>query len=285
MLVVRAESAVTVQGLGAVDCNATRGPEHDGTCDALGTGRVGIAYAPDPAYKLSFNAGRYARVPTLGELYGLSAALSGNHLLVPETGINVDAGVAWSQSHASDAHVRSFAELFAFARYASELIAYRRTSFAAATPFNVGNARILGTELALGAEAWRALRLEVSATVLDPRDTTPTRTLDNDILPLRPRLIASPSLELFTEPTPLRGVDRASLAARAFYRSEEVADPAGLLVIGAQTTVDTELTVSFWDRMLTARLRVADIFDAPVFDIVGYPLPRRSWHASLEGEW
>jgi hypothetical protein len=43
--------------------------------------------------------------------------------------------------------------------------------------------------------------------------------------------------------------------------------------------------LSFLDKSISARMRLADILDAPTFDIVGYPLPGRSWHASLEAEW
>ena len=57
------------------------------------------------------------------------------------------------------------------------------------------------------------------------------------------------------------------------------------MVIGAQTSVDTELILSFLERTIVARARIADIFDAPLFDIVGYPLPARSIHASLEAQW
>ncbi len=282
---VKATNELTLQALGALECDATSGPGRDAPCDVFPTGRLGIAVAPSDGWKISANGGRYARIPTLGELYGLSAALLGSRVLAPETGWTGDAGVAWSRSGEGPERWRVYAEFFAFARFPSELIAYRRSSFAAVTPYNVGSARILGTEIAAGAEALRALRVEVSATALDPRDTTAGRSIDNDLLRLRSRLIVSPYVEAFVEPSHLLGLDRAAIAARAFYRSSEIADDAGLVIIGEQTSVDADLVLSFLDRKITARARVADVFDAPLTDIVGYPLPGRSLHASLEAEW
>jgi len=81
------------------------------------------------------------------------------------------------------------------------------------------------------------------------------------------------------------GLDRAAIAARAFYRSSEVADDAGLVIIGEQTSVDADLVLSFLEKKIIARMRIADVFDAPLTDIVGYPLPGRSLHAILEAEW
>jgi iron complex outermembrane receptor protein len=284
-LLVRPSASLTLQALGALECNATRGPGRDSGCETSPSGRLGLAIAPANDWKISANVGRYVRSPTLGELYGVSASLRSNPLLATETGWTGDIGLAWSR-HAEQGESWSFyAELFAFARLASQLISYRRTSFSGATPYNVDSARILGTELAAGATAFGALRAEISATALDPRDTSAGRSVENDLLRLRSRLTLSPYVELYAEPTDWLGLDRASLGARAFYRSAEVADDAGLVIIDAQTSVDTEINLSFLRRRLVFRGRIADMFDARLFDIVGYPLPGRSFHASLEAEW
>jgi iron complex outermembrane receptor protein len=144
----------------------------------------------------------------------------------------------------------------------------------------------VGLEIASGAEALGALRAELSATLLDPRDTTEARVIKNDLIPFRARLVVSPYVEFFTEPSshPL-GLDRASFGTRAFYRSAEVTDPAGLIVIDAQAIVDADFTLSFLDQRITSRVRLANVFNAPNFDVVGYPLPGRSLHASVEAWW
>jgi len=285
-LLLRATDGLDILALGSLQCDRTEGPGLRGGCDASATGRAGIRLKPNPEVALSVNAGRYERVPTLGERYGLSSALRGNAFLDAETGWTADVGARWSQL-GHEAPIRhAYAEAFAFSRFASELIAFRRSTYNAATPYNVGKARVSGLELAVGGEALGAIHAELSVTALDPRDTSAGRTLTNDVLPFRSRLVVAPLLDLFAQPTagPL-GLDRISWGARAVYRSSEFADPAGFIVIPEQVAVDALMELSFARRTVAARLRVANVFDAPSFDIVGYPLPGRSVHASLEAWW
>ena len=41
----------------------------------------------------------------------------------------------------------------------------------------------------------------------------------------------------------------------------------------------------WWQRRLGARVRAANVLDQPRRDVVGYPLPGRSFHASVELSW
>jgi vitamin B12 transporter len=285
-LLFRATDALEIFGLGSLQCDRTEGPGLRGRCDASATGRAGLRVKPNPEVALSANAGRYERVPTLGERYGLSSALRGNAFLDAETGWTADVGARWAQLGRAGAIRRAYAEAFAFSRFASELIAFRRSTYNAATPYNVGKARVSGLEVALGGEAFSAIHAELSVTAIDPRDTSEGRTLRNDVLPFRSRLVVAPLLDVFAQPStrPL-GLDRVSWGARAVYRSSEFADPAGFIVIPEQLAVDALMELSFARQTVVARLRVANVFDAPSFDIVGYPLPGRSVHASLEAWW
>jgi iron complex outermembrane receptor protein len=71
----------------------------------------------------------------------------------------------------------------------------------------------------------------------------------------------------------------------ALYQSSRYVDPAGLGVIAQQTSVDVEVDATWFDGLLTARFRVADLFDATRTDIIGYPLPGRSAYFGLEASW
>jgi len=64
------------------------------------------------------------------------------------------------------------------------------------------------------------------------------------------------------------------------HQSSRVADPAGLVAIASQDAVDVEAELSF--RASSIRFRLANAFDAPRFDVVGYPLPGRSAYLSFE---
>jgi iron complex outermembrane receptor protein len=66
------------------------------------------------------------------------------------------------------------------------------------------------------------------------------------------------------------------------HQSSRYADPAGLIVIPAQTSFDLELEQGLLRDQIKARARLHNLFDAPAFDVVGYPLPGRSVYVSME---
>jgi iron complex outermembrane receptor protein len=227
------------------------------------------------------NAGRSSRVPTLGELFGASAFVRGNRALAPETGIVTDAGVTGAV-RSSGNELR--AEVFGFVRWVDDLIAYRRTSRGFLTPFNVGRARVAGIELAAGADLLGHVDDQLSLTILDPRDVTPGRTLTNDLVPFQSRLVVHDSLELYvSDPFPALHVSRLALGGEVTHRSARVADPAGLAVLDAESSVDANVSALFFQRRLGIRIAVANVFDARRLDVIGFPLPGRSVHATVEG--
>jgi len=229
------------------------------------------------------NAGHYIRPPTLGELYGTSPTVRGTPTLVAENGQNLDAGVRLSKEGQTSTDLAAHLEAFVFSRWVNDLIAYQRTSFGVIRPFNVGSARFVGIEIATRAVWLNHLRHDLTVTLLDPRDTTDGNALTNDILPFQSRMMLSNRFEVFSEPawSALR-LDRAAIALRLQHRSSRFADPAGLIVIDAHTTFDVEESMDFFDRSLSVRLALRNLFDQPQFDTVGYPLPARSYHATFE---
>jgi iron complex outermembrane receptor protein len=267
--------------LGALECHSTSGPDGADHCGVLEpSGRLGARLLLAPGVSLLANVGRFVRVPTLGELYGTSPQVRGNSALQPELGYGGDLGVRAETSRS--APVPAWVDAFGFLRSVSQLIAFRRSGLGYVRPFNVGRARVLGAELAAGADLFHHIRSTLALTALDPRDTT--RTEGNNLIPFQSRLATSGLLELYTEPqrSPL---DRVGLGARASYRSSRVADPAGLIIIDQQALLDLQLMASFQGRRLAARLAVRNVTGARHFDVVGYPLPGRSVHASLEAWW
>jgi len=270
-------SALTV-----VTCDATDGPQQSQGCaDLTPEFRLG-ARKRWGAFELRSNFGHYVRVPTLGELYGLSAVVRGSAALVPEQGLAWDLGARWE---AMLGPVWAYLDAFGFARRVSDLIAYRRSSLGAVTPYNVGSARILGAEFEAGAQFAQHARASLALTLLDPRDTTPGRTLANDLIPHQSRVVGSLYAEGFVSPkaSPL---SRAGLDGRLSHRASRLADPAGLLVLPASTTLDLGATLRFGrEKELSVRAAVDDVFDARHFDFIGYPVPGRSFHCSAEAVW
>jgi vitamin B12 transporter len=278
-LSVSPAAATELSALAVTTCDVTRGPQQAERCaDLTPEGRLGVRQRLG-AFELRSNLGRYARVPTLGELYGISALVRGSSALVPERALAWDLGARWE---APLGPVWAYLDVFGFARRVSDLIAYRRSSLGAVQPYNVGSARILGGELEAGAQWAGHARSSLALTVLDPRDTTAARHLSNDLIPYQSRFSGSAFLEGFVTPG-LPWLGRAGLDARFTHRSSRFADPAGLLVLPASSALDLGASWAF-GREATCSLRAAldDAFDAHRFDFIGYPVPGRRFHVSLE---
>lgn len=271
-----------LSSLAVVTCDATDGPEQSQGCaDLRPEARLGVRKKWG-AFELRSNLSRYARVPTLGELYGISALVRGSSALVPEQGIAWDLGARWESWLGP---VWTYLDLFGFARRVTDLIAYRRSSLGAVQPYNVGSARVLGAEFEAGAQLAEHARATLALTVLDPRDTTASRNLTNDLIPHQSRFVSSLFVEGFVDPES-GALRRAGLDARLSHRSSRLADPAGLIVLPASTTLDLGATLRFGrEHDLSVRAALDDVFDARHFDFIGYPVPGRSLHCSAEASW
>jgi vitamin B12 transporter len=264
-------------GLLGAQCRSTQPGDH-GCAHFEPTGRLGAGFRGN-GYTMFANVSRYQRQPTLGELYGAGVLVRGNTSLRPELGLSADVGArgllragAWS----------FHGEASAFVRSADDLVSYARAAQGYVVPVNVGRARVAGLELGVGARAFEHLELGCNLSLLDPRDTTPGRRLENDFLPFMSRLVLSPRALLTTGELAGDTLKRADLSADLSYGSNRFADPAGLVVIPEQTTLGVTGSASWLSGVLMTRVRVANLTGAQRFDIVGYPLPGRSVYASLE---
>jgi iron complex outermembrane receptor protein len=250
--------------------------------DAEPAARLGLQVGNKPV-SLLLNAGRYARVPTLGERYGISGVVRGNAALGPEHGLSADVGVRASAPRSWKIHEAAI-DLFGFVRWANDLIAYERASLTALKPFNVGTARVLGAELMATISPVRWIRIDLAATALDPRDVSPSRKTVNDLLPYQARLVLTPRIE-GRVPIGTRVLRALKLAASYFYEAARYTDPAGLSVLPQQGSLDVEAEAALLDDHLVLRGRLANVLDQTRVDFVGYPLPGRAGYVNLEARW
>jgi len=228
--------------------------------------------------------GRYARTPTLGELYGISVLVRGNPALVQETGLTTDAGLRFAFAQHGETRL-PWGFVGGFARWTNELVQYVRTSLGYVVPENIGSAQFTGLEAQVGTGLYRWFAVDVSATALDPRNTTSDRLVVNDVLPFESMLVLVPRLSAEVRDLALGPIGRVRAEVRWVYQSSRYADTAGLAVIPEQSSLDAELLAQTRDRHFTVRLRATDLLDTPRYDVVGYPLPGRSAFASLEESW
>ncbi len=277
---------VTLRALASGECHHT-GAKAGDACDVLEpTGRVGVEVTSGGLHtvRVLANVGRYVRVPTLGEVYGVDATVHGNPDLAPESGTTVDAGLRLEAPRGAILS-GGYVDAFVFARWVDGLVAYERAGQGYVKPYNVGRARVLGAEVLGSLALLSVLRAEVSATALDPRDTSANRATVNDVLPFRSPLVASAALRADWKRRSRDHLSGAGGEARVLYQSSRYADPAGLGVIAAQTTVDLEAHLAWFDGRLVLRGRLTDLFDAARTDVIGYPLPGRSVYFGLEATW
>ena len=224
-VVIQPHERIHVALIGAFECHSFASRGGDEACAVREPlARIGLAAQLVGPLSAKANVGRYVRVPTLGELHGISSVLRGNADLVPEDGITVDAGLS-VQGKVSE--LGGYAQVFGFVRWADALIAYRRSSLGIVRPYNSGSARVLGVEVAAGATLWGALNLGGTLTISDPRDTSDD-TLASDLLPLHSRFVAAPYLGLTVPEAWRSSYWNASIPGRYLHRGSRVADPAGL---------------------------------------------------------
>jgi len=237
---------------------------------------VRIAFIEEvaPWLCLRANVGRYARLPSLIELYGNNGFLVGNAGLRPESGFNADFGPHLSWKQATSALTWSTA---GFASLVSDLITYQYGGLRARAQ-NLGSARILGVESSVTVELGRHARLVATATLTDSRNTTPVDAQYGRQLPLRPRY------RFYARPE-WRGVSLGPHASLGLYADVDMtagnfrdlpntdAVPSRL-IFGAG--LYAKLPGNF--RLRASGLNLAH---STIYDLTNYPLPGREVYLTL----
>jgi len=243
------------------------------TTRALPVLRLGLLRPLGAAVSLRGNVGYYARVPSFLELYGYTRGVLGNPTLVPERGFNADLGVAARRDGAAGSVAASAT---AFGARVEDLIVWEIYGSQSRAE-NVATARVWGVELELRARRGR-LGVTTQATFTDARDEGPVAADHDRQLPNHPRYHGYGRVE-WRQPLGGGGfvavgyVD-ADGAAGDFWTSSEPL-PARLLV-GAGAALERP---SLGLRLVASAL---DVGDSRVQDVPGYPLPGRSFFATLE---
>jgi vitamin B12 transporter len=287
---------LSIRALGSAECHGTSlqgalpwsapgdatGPKGGAACGQFqAAARAGLEV--DTAFVTWLtNAGRYSRVPTLSELYGVSGVVRGNTALIPERGVSLEAGGRSTRRLITALGGLSF-DVFAFVRWSNDLISYQRSAIGYVRPFNIGAARVAGVELQSAYNPAPFLAFELAATLLDPRDRSQVRPR-NDLLPYQPQIALSPRVELharFLHSV----VDSAKASVSYFYESSRYADRAGLIVVPEQGSLDVATELRLSPAHLSISARLANVLGQTRFDLIGYPLPGRAAYLAMETEW
>lgn len=241
-------------------------------------GRVGASVLLSPPLRVRAIVARGIRYPTLGERFGVSAVTRGNSALGIEKAWSFDVGATYE--HPLRKWGSFWIDASAFSRLATDLVAFRRSSLGYVRPYNVARSRFFGGELSAELDVWGNFRSRSSLGLLDPRDVTQERIVENDLIPFRSRLTVSQEVEIYTRDVS-DVVDHLGLITYLTYRSGRVADPAGLIVIPQQVVVDVAARARVHDK-LDLKLRGENLFQSARFDALGFPLPGRAVFVSAE---
>ncbi len=171
--------------------------------------------------------------------------------------------------------LRGSAELRAFWLSITDLIVYVRTSQLTAVPQNLASATVLGGELGVRGALGRHVRLAGSVTLLDARGE------DDRVLPLRPRVQAYARPELVSPA--LGPLDAVTLYGDVTHVGGNFVDLANLVALGSRTQLGAGVAVTGLGRRLELALSVRDLLDAGGTDVLGFPLPGRSFAVTLTG--
>jgi len=223
---------------------------------------------------LRANGGRYARLPSLVELYGNTGYLLGRTSLKPERGLNADVGPALSWKGSSSRIVWTAS---VFASVIDDMIQYEYLG-GHARPDNIGSATILGVESDATLELGRHARVILAATISDARNTSAIPSEHDRQLPLRPRYRAYARPEW-------RAIELTGRIAIGVYADCDATGPDYLVpdnsvrassrfILGAG--LYASLPAGF-----SARLSAQNLANSAINDIVNYPLPGRELYLTV----
>jgi vitamin B12 transporter len=229
-------------------------------------------------WTLTAIAGTYARMPTLGELYGFSGFVRGDPKLSRELGSTAEIGVR-RQSVRIGAVVTLEADAWFYVRHASDLIAFRRSSLGYVVPYNVGAATVVGAEADTAFHLGRWVTCKLGASAKNPRASAAE---GGGILPFQSVFAATLHGELALPRVVKLGLAGGTLDASYTLQSQRFADAAGLIAIPAQGNLTVALNLKLARGAALWSVRATNLLAEQRFDTIGYPLAQRAIYISLE---
>ncbi len=233
--------------------------------------RLAAGLEPMPGVYISASAAHLMRTPNVSELFGDRAFLKGNANLDAERATEFDLGI---RSEASGSNWRGHISLRAYANFVQDLIRYSINSQYQAVPRNTDRARVVGAELGAQASVSNLSNITVATGWL--RAVNP----DAQNLPLRPPFHLYARIE---GPEFMWGVVSGRSYVDFYYLSANYLDDANLVELPARSLLGAGVraTVTSHTELV---FRIENILDQQRQDLVGFPLPGRSFTLLLSGK-
>lgn len=224
---------------------------------------------------LKANLGRYYRFPNFSELFGDRGGVRGNPDLDPEESVNADIGLAYQRPHLTLVGLPInglFLEAVYFHRTVDNMILMIQNSQRSVEATNIDSALLQGLELTWALNLGTHLGLPGNYTYQDTENTSAVPYLNGNELPGRPRHTVFQRVELFNR--------LAKLFYEYHYLSDNYIDKANLDTVDSRNIHNLGLTLYPLEG-LSFTLETKNISDQQINDVLGYPLPGRSYLVSV----
>ncbi|MBI3541085.1 MAG: TonB-dependent receptor [Deltaproteobacteria bacterium] len=235
------------------------------------SGKVGIKYRPSGGenpvtFKTNFS--RSYRVPNFTELFGNRGSFIGNPNLVPEKGWN------WDIGGTLHLHPVRF-EASYFLNHVEDLIQFLQTSQFTVRAENLSRARIQGVEASVATTLWEHWDISGSYTFQWAKDTSGLPGVDGKFLPGRAKHDVSTQTALHNK--------LGKIYSDLNFTDGNFLDTQNILSVNSRLILNAGASIHFF-KHFTAGVESKNILDNRLVDIVGFPLPGRSYYGKLEIE-
>lgn len=239
--------------------------------------RLALLQKPFTDLNLRANVGRYARLPSLIELYGDNSFILSNLKLDPEWGYNFDAGANYEVNTNSN---KVIFDIAAFGSYVHQLIQYKQNTQGQVRAYNAGQVRIYGLESSMQIRLYKYLQLISQVTYTDSRDISDIKAHYNKQLPLRPKLRSYSRFEV----REFNITSQLNIGAYVDtdYTSDNYADPTNMVQINQRLLFSAGVYLNSVNSHIRIMASVKNISNTQVSDLIGYPLPGRSFYINLD---
>lgn len=237
--------------------------------------QIGARVALTDTLLLKANLGRYYRFPNFSELFGDRGGVVGTPDLEPEESVNTDIGLAYRRPKLNPAGLpirNLFLEAVYFHRIVDDIILMVQNSQRTTRAINIDSARLQGLELTWGLGIGEHLRLAGNYTYQDTENTSDIPYYNGNELPGRPEHKVFQRVELFNT--------LAKLFYEYHYLSSNYIDPANIDEVDSRNIHNLGLTLYPLEG-LSLTLEAKNLSDQQISDVLGYPLPGRSYLASV----
>lgn len=249
--------------------------------------RGSFRFSPWPWVSLRGNLGRYARMPSLTELFGTSGVFRGNPDLKPEVALNRDIGVSLEGGPWRVLGHVGF-EFVYFDNHIEDLILLVQKGQRIVQPVNIGEASVTGEEVSLTTAWFDRIGLSVSYTHLDAIDESNVTFRRGNELPSLPANQAFTHFDLTWGP--LRPLPVGKWAARAwpgrlFYDLDFIGanflDQANLREVPSRIRHRVGIQLALPVRGLEISFEVHNAGNNQTRDLLNFPVPGRTFYGTL----